>query len=138
MSLVGRHFQDITLIKMNLFVFLGFPKEELGLLAEFHNDYNPCLVLLSGLSGPLDQLLASFETVVFEDAHAIHAISNHHVDKFLVCPLVQSAQNASVTLFDTKDGRLEISLGLFLTFLSQLLLKICRRILVICVELDRR
>ena len=95
-------------------------------------------MLLSGLSGPLDQLLASFETVVFEDAYAIHAISNHHVDKFLVGPLVQSAQNASVTLFDTKDGRLEISLGLFLTFLSQLLLKICRRILVICVELDRR
>ena len=29
MSLIGRHFQDITLIKMNLLVFLGFPKEEL-------------------------------------------------------------------------------------------------------------
>ena len=120
---------------MNLLVFLGFTQKELRLLAEFHNDHNSCLMFLSGLSGPLDQLLASFKTVVFEDSHAIHAIPNHHIDKLLVGPLVQSAQNAGMTLFDPKDGRLEVGLGLFLTFLSQLLLFLCRSFMV---KLDRR
>ena len=124
MGLIGRNLKDITLIEVNLLVFLGFAEEELRLLAKFHDDHDSRLVLLGGLSGPLDKLLARLKTVVFENAHAVHPIPDHHVDKFLVRALIQSAQNTGVTLLDEKDGRLEVGLGFITTFLSQLLLLI--------------
>ena len=53
MSLICCHFEYVTLVEMNLLVFVRLAEEELRLLAKLHDHHDPRLVLLGRLTRPL-------------------------------------------------------------------------------------
>ena len=79
--LVLGHSQCVALVQMDLLVVFCLAQEKLRLLTKFNLDNYSCLVLFSRLTRPLDQILAHFVAVVFENSHAVHAVPNHPKQK---------------------------------------------------------
>lgn len=99
MCLICGDLEDVTLVQVNFLIVLSFAQKQFCLRSEFHDNADTGLVFIRCFSRPLHQIFTSLMTVVFENTHAIHSISDHHIDEFLICALVKSSKDTGVTFF---------------------------------------